>query len=243
MTREQQIERATAEIDRLTGEVAKLEPQYWAAYDRYLASPEDNDNDEWEEFQTLSRALHGNNHAIRAYKAQIARLNHPAAIEREAHTKTRLEHFMASKTPKQTAASRGVPAVYLSENGSFKPGLDARFKSDIIGTVLVHENLEKAAPKGALSTFTVEQAHDFLAQFDWVKFLDKSRGARINKQEAQARKAEKAKNAAAAKKAAPKPAAKVDVPKPADTVEVKPDPKPARKPRSDKGKPRGTKAA
>lgn len=120
---------------------------------------------------------------------------------------------MATKTTKKTAKDQGVPEVYLSETGNFRPGMDARYKSDLIAAVLGTKSDK------ALATFEAKDAHDRLAQRGWLGFLAKSQAAL----EAKATKAsEKAAKAKAAKPAAKKAPAK---------REAKPDPKPVAKPR------------
>lgn len=236
MNRLERIARAEAEIARLTADLEKIEPEYWQAYDVWLARPEGKDTTERKAFDRISTKLHATNRSIDSYKAQIDRLNHPATVAREEQNKTRLESLMATKEKKRTAADRGVPAAYLAENGNFRPGLDARFKSDLIRTVLVHSELEKELNPTALSTFSVEEAHEFLQGFGWVSHLDKARAVRIAKAEAANNRAEKAKAQATAKRSNGKAAAK-------STDEAYPDPKPEKAPRSNRGRRSAPKAA
>lgn len=77
-----------------------------------------------------------------------------------------------AKEKKPTAADRGVPAVYLSESGSFKPGYDAKLKSDLIVAVL---------GDGRLHQFTAEEAMALLTERNWLPMLEKSREARERK--------------------------------------------------------------
>jgi hypothetical protein len=76
------------------------------------------------------------------------------------------------KTPKVTARDQGVPEVYLSESGSFKPGYDAKLKSDLLNAVL---------GSGTLHTFTEEEALAVLTSRGWLPFLETSRTARERK--------------------------------------------------------------
>lgn len=77
-----------------------------------------------------------------------------------------------AKPKKVTARDQGVPEVYLSESGSFKPGYDAKLKSDLIVAVL---------GDGRLHTFTAEEAMAILESRGWVPMLEASRAARERK--------------------------------------------------------------
>jgi hypothetical protein len=75
-----------------------------------------------------------------------------------------------TKSTKKTAADLGVPKAYLSPTGTFKPGMDARLKSDLILAVL-----DQPAPN-ALVKWTKPKAVVLLARFpQWKPFLDKKR--------------------------------------------------------------------
>jgi hypothetical protein len=75
-----------------------------------------------------------------------------------------------TKSRKKTAADLGVPKPYLSPTGTFKPGMDARLKSDLILAVL-----DQPAPN-ALVKWTKPKAVVLLARFpQWKPFLDKKR--------------------------------------------------------------------
>lgn len=80
---------------------------------------------------------------------------------------------MASKTSKQTrkprAEDHGVPAAYLGPNGRFRPGMDARLKSDLIATVLGLDTSK------ALATFTKPKAKAMLTARGWDGFLARKR--------------------------------------------------------------------
>jgi hypothetical protein len=86
-----------------------------------------------------------------------------------------------AKTTKQTARDKGVPEQYLSESGKFRPGLDARYKSDLITEALDFE----AANGGKKSS----PAHKQLGRMGWVKHLDASRQSREDRAERKAAKA------------------------------------------------------
>src|SRR5687768_5487281 len=74
-----------------------------------------------------------------------------------------------AKAPKVNARSQGVPEVYLSEAGTFRPGYDAKMKSDLITAVL-------GSP--VLHTWDADEARAVLEARGWTKFLDQSIEAR-----------------------------------------------------------------
>jgi hypothetical protein len=92
-----------------------------------------------------------------------------------------------TKPKKQTARDKGAPGQYLSESGRFRPGLDARYKSDLITEALEFE----AANKGRKTS----PAHKQLDRMGWTSHLDKSRAARQAKAAAKAAKTKAAKEA------------------------------------------------
>lgn len=77
-----------------------------------------------------------------------------------------------AKTPKVTARDQGVPEVYLSEAGTFRPGYDAKLKSDLITAIL-------GSP--VLHTWTSEEALAVLESRGWMGMLQTSREARERK--------------------------------------------------------------
>jgi hypothetical protein len=77
-----------------------------------------------------------------------------------------------AKAPKVTARDQGVPEVYLSESGSFKPGYDAKLKSDLIRAIL---------GDGRLHTFEAAEALSILESRGWLPMLEASRTARERK--------------------------------------------------------------
>jgi hypothetical protein len=78
----------------------------------------------------------------------------------------------AEKPKKVTARDQGIPEVYLSESGSFKPGYDAKLKSDLIVAVL---------GDGRLHTFDADEAMQILTSRGWLQMLETSRVAREKK--------------------------------------------------------------
>lgn len=166
------------------------------------------------------------------------------ARDRERHFNSHKENRNMAKTEnakpaaapkKPTAKDQGVPAVYLGANGNFKPGLDARLKSDLVAAILGIEN------KGALATFTKETAEKLIKARGWQGFVDtkqrvlEAKTAKADK--AAADKAERVRIAAEAKAAK---AGKADDAETqtiaeaaaADGDQVVPDPKPTAKPKT-----------
>ncbi|MGH3019169.1 MAG: hypothetical protein ACRDNR_03290 [Gaiellaceae bacterium] len=89
-----------------------------------------------------------------------------------ARTKTKAEGIAAAKEHKKsqpTARDRGVPDAYLGESGSFRPGLDARYKSDLIASALGLETSK------ALETFEPADAEKRIAERGWETFLSRKR--------------------------------------------------------------------
>jgi hypothetical protein len=92
---------------------------------------------------------------------------------------------MAKTTTKQTARDKGVPDKYLSESGRFRPGLDARYKADLIAEALEFEEAnggKKSSP-----------AHKQLQRMNWVGHLDASRKVRAAKAAKKAKRADNGK--------------------------------------------------
>lgn len=77
-----------------------------------------------------------------------------------------------AKVKKPTAREQGVPDVYLSESGAFRPGYDAKLKSDLLTAVL---------GDGRLHVFTADEAVALLTERGWLPFLETSRAARERK--------------------------------------------------------------
>lgn len=75
----------------------------------------------------------------------------------------------ASAGPKLSARDRGVPDVYLGDTGNFRPGMDARYKSDLILSAL-----GLPAPD-ALETYDPADAVTRIEERGWTAFLDRKR--------------------------------------------------------------------
>lgn len=122
---------------------------------------------------------------------------------------------------KATAKDKGAPDVYLNEKGNFKIGMDARFKSDLINTIL------GTPTDKALATFSEAEAKKHIDSFGWNVHLDKSRASREGKAAKKAAAAEK-RAAEKAQAAADKEAQKATNANKAETGQVAPDPKPGK---------------
>lgn len=118
----------------------------------------------------------------------IKKLQSTQEIERRRNTSNQLKEVRrvaAENSKKETARDQGVPGTYLSANGNFKPGLDARYKSDLIKSAMG----EKIDDKG-LHQFTKDSALERLEQRGWLGHLEK---AQKNRDEKAKKAAEKAK--------------------------------------------------
>lgn len=94
------------------------------------------------------------------------------ARKSQTQTKAVEAEVKPEKAPKVTARDQGVPEVYLSESGSFKPGFDAKLKSDLISAVLGSTVLHVFSEKDALAV---------LESRGWMPMLEKSREARAKR--------------------------------------------------------------
>lgn len=72
---------------------------------------------------------------------------------------------------KRRAGDDGVPAVYCGENGKFKPGMDARYMSDLIAAVIGVDE------PNVLMAFDPVDAVERLRQRGWMHHLAMRRQA------------------------------------------------------------------
>lgn len=136
---------------------------------------------------------------------RIKKLQSSKEIERRRSTSNRLKEVRrvaSNGQKKESAKDQGVPGTYLSANGNFKPGLDARYKSDLITSALG----EKIGPNG-MHQYTQENALERLAQRNWLPFLEKAKASRAAKAEKKL-EAAKATPRSSSAKATTKPAGK-----------------------------------
>lgn len=77
-----------------------------------------------------------------------------------------------AKPKKVTAADQGIPTVYLGDGGNFRPGYDAKLKSDLLNAVL---------GSNVLHVFSEKEALSILESRGWLPMLEKSREARARK--------------------------------------------------------------
>lgn len=211
-------------VDKALAEIAKLDAirplvvaEYDEAWDEYAKNPDRPiDPEEELKLEKITSRVREIDRSIAAYKLLIHRLENPTPRD-EAKT-SRLENLKMAK--KTVTDNSNVPAVYLSENGRFRPGADATYKSD-----LVHAALGEDKPN-ALHKFTVEDAINRLEQRSWTKYLDSARSSREAAAARKAARAEEAKARVTSKKSQPK-----QQPVAESGDEVTPDPKPERKPR------------
>jgi hypothetical protein len=72
---------------------------------------------------------------------------------------------MKRKARAATAREQGFPEAYLGENGNFRPGYDARAKTDLVHAVLGLPNPD------ALHRFTRRKAQRLIDARGWQKFV------------------------------------------------------------------------
>lgn len=124
---------------------------------------------------------------------KLVKLQSADEIERRKSVNNRMKEIrVASNSKKETARDQGVPNTYLGANGNFKPGMDARYKSDLIASVLDG----KIGDKG-LHQFTKESAMERLQQRGWMPHLAKAKASREAKAAKKAAEKAKAKPARA----------------------------------------------
>lgn len=164
----------------------------------------------------------GSPRRLRMAHDEAAAIRAGGDVSQKAQDKERVQTMAAeAKAAKQTARDQGFPDVYLSEGGNFKPGKDARAKSDLIKSALgiTDDSMEHK--------FTVDEAMALLQARNWVPFLT----AKKESLEAKAAKAETAKAAKANGAAEASPETKAKLAEAAKTAvaeaEVTPDPKPS----------------
>lgn len=126
------------------------------------------------------------------------------------------------KPKKVTALDQGFPQDYLADNGNFKPGYDARAKSDLIAAILGLDTSK------SLASFTKAEAEKLVKARGWESFVEKKKATIEGEAARKAKREEEA--AAAAKTKADEKAAKAQAKSSGSTGgkagDVKPDPKP-----------------
>lgn len=78
-----------------------------------------------------------------------------------------------AKLPKVDPRSQGIPDVYLTERGTFKPGFDAKLKSDLVAAALDKPNLDmRTGLDRSLASFESARAREILMERGWGKYLE-----------------------------------------------------------------------
>lgn len=109
---------------------------------------------------------------ITAYRNKLQVLRSPAELERRVSVNAHMRNVRERNImPKQTAKDQGVPEVYLAENGNFRIGMDARYKSDLVLSATGEISAEK--PANSLMQFEEADAKERLAARGWTSFLDR----------------------------------------------------------------------
>lgn len=196
------LDKIGQEIADAKAKIVELRPQFAAAQDERDALDVEErkvsgDQPLPPELQTkvdsATRKVFGIWDAIRAYEAKIKTLESPQEFDRRMNVAERISDLRerTGTMSKETARDQNVPEVYLnSESGNFKPGMDARYKSDLVLSAI--GEITKDKPGNSLQVFTKADAEKRLAQRNWMSFLE-------NKKRIVAEKAEKAEKAKAAR--------------------------------------------
>lgn len=197
------IERQIPEIEARLPEAQVEYDAAWDAWDEDARQhPDDHTPPEISaRVDAASRQMFGLYDSIHAKRQRIERLEHPIEFESRMQTTQRIVALRerSNTMPKETAKDQGVPAAYLSEAGTFRIGMDARLKSDLVNAALGIESAE------ALHQFTPKQATDLLTKRGWNRFLDRKKEIIAAKEE-RAAEAAKAKEERARERAAEKEA-------------------------------------
>jgi hypothetical protein len=164
---------ARSEYDTLEAQLTSLQAPYdqaWARVTAHLADGTEPPVKDSKTCDKLDRQILVILASQSTLLSRITLLSSPEELER------RLQDRPApSGTPrapaeaKLSALDRGVPDVYLGETGNFRPGMDARYKSDLIQAAL-----GLPAPD-ALMSFDPDDAVTRLDERGWTGFLDRKR--------------------------------------------------------------------
>jgi hypothetical protein len=218
---QQEIAEATIRLRRLDDMLFDAKGEYDKAADRAEKThkPEDIRKAENLHQRVVSLADQG---TAQSQKLRILKTDEERErrVQSKSITNERIKKMTATKTTKETAKDQGFPAKYLGSNGNFKPGFDARAKSDLINAIL-------GLPNGnALVKFSVEDAEKLIAVRGWESFVEKKRKIEAEKT-AKAEAAKEAKAQAAKDKADAKAAKAEEDDGEEEKPQVKPDPKPS----------------
>lgn len=83
------------------------------------------------------------------------------------------EREATARLPKVDPRSQGIPDVYLTDRGTFKPGFDAKLKSDLVASALEKPNIDLATGQDrSLATFPAGRAREILVERGWGKYLE-----------------------------------------------------------------------
>ena len=168
-------------LDALEQEIAETRQQY-DAIDEWLFKVQADYDVEWaktplDEDSPLLEKLSGQVLAMlnqqQNLREKVTRLSTPSEAERRLQDgQSRTVTDGSPKTPREprlSARDRGVPDIYLGENGNFRPGMDARYKSDLILSAL-----GLPAPDAKMA-FDPADAVARIEERGWTHFLDRKR--------------------------------------------------------------------
>jgi hypothetical protein len=159
----------------LEAQRAELERAKDAAWEEYAPTGKHDDPVDKEAERRYDAAygqLMGVEKAIAARRKQIAKLNSPEEFDNRMELRLRKGGNMTdeNKPKKETARDQGVPEVYLNkETGTFRIGMDARLKSDLVCAALGVES------KDALHEFSKSEAEKLIQKRGWESHLERKR--------------------------------------------------------------------
>lgn len=168
-------ERLESEIAALRAEHEAMDEQLFSIQDAYDVEwakvPLDQDSPALDKYHGQLLEIFG---AQKNLRQRIEVLSSPSELDRRLQDATftsdgTLKQARTPAEPKASARDRGVPDVYLGETGNFRPGMDARYKSDLILSAL-----GLPAPD-ALQTYDPADALTRIEERGWQAFLDKKR--------------------------------------------------------------------
>jgi hypothetical protein len=135
--------------------------------------------DDQARYNNLHRALMRAINNGTAISEKIKELRHPSTFEKRVQERIDNQRSIkrlkgATQMAKETAKDQGVPEVYLNEEtGTFRIGMDARLKSDLVNSAL--GLITKDDPGDSLMIFDEKEAVELLEKREWTGFLDRKR--------------------------------------------------------------------
>lgn len=205
---DQEIDKLRADLQRVDDRTFDLQGKHDQAQ---AAADASGDPEDQRKADQINRALVGSINRGTATSEKLQTLRHPSELERRAQDKLANQASIrrlrmaeeATTVKKPTPKDQGFPDAYLSENGKFRIGMDARAKSDLVASVVGDITAEELG--NALHFFPEKEALELLEVRGWTPFLDRKReilADKAQKQEARAKERDEAARVRAAEKEA-----------------------------------------